>query len=366
MVIARMCRRVGVVACLLTPPAWAEPGVEGHTASPVAVPQGAPPASPASPAPASPAPASPVPSALDTAALAAASAAFDRGAQLYRQAEYEAALGEFEHAYQLAPLFPTLYYIGAANVQLGRWAPARRAFELYLELGNGQLPPERIEEVRLDLEELKKNTATLTLTLNVGGADVHLDGSPLQPTKITGLVVEPGQHVVRVTKQGFLPLEQVLEANQGEDVHVVLPLARAVTEANAGPLSPAPPGSKAPGTPPVPPDVAGSRVPLWMPWTLTGVLAAGWATTAVLAVQVRHDRDVIEQPGTSAARIDSARDLHETLAVVSDVLLVSTLASAGVSAYLTWWPETSSAAATKRPSGASSGGMWGLNVSGQF
>jgi predicted metal-binding membrane protein len=87
-----------------------------------------------------------------------------------------------------------------------------------------------------------------------------------------------------------------------------------------------------------------------VPWAITGVLTAAWATTAALAIQARHDRDTIERPGTSAERIDDARQLHVTLAVVSDVFLVSALASAGVSAYLTWW---SSPAASTAPSTAS-------------
>jgi hypothetical protein len=355
MVIARMCRRVGLVACLSTPCAWAQPDPT-RSAAPSA-PAGNTAAPPSAVAPSAP-------SALDTAALAAASEAFHRGERLYENGEYAPALAEFEHAYQLAPLFPTLYYIGAMNVQLGRWAAARRAFELYLELGKGQLPSERVEEVMLDLEELKRNTATLSLTLNVGGADVHLDGAPLEPTEITGLVVDPGHHVVRVTKPGFLPLEQVLEASQGEDVHVVLPLARAVPEPNAG--VPAPADARPAGGVPLPPDSANSHVPLWVPWTITGALAAGWVTTAALAIKARHDRDIIEQPSTSPQRIDDARQLHMTLAVVSDILLVSTLASAGVSAYLTWWPEAPSSAATKSPSAANSAGFWGVRLSGQF
>jgi tetratricopeptide (TPR) repeat protein len=345
MVVAGMCRRLGVVGCLVASSAWAQSGSD-----------------PATPDPSSAAPpATGAPSALDTAALAAASAAFNRGAQLYGERKYEQALVEFDHAYQLSPVFTTLYYVGAINVKLERWAPARRAFELYLELGKGQLTPETAEEVRMALEELKKDTATLSLTLNVPGADVQIDGAPVEPTAINGLVVDPGQHVVRVTKPGFLPREEVLEATKGRDTHVVLPLARAVPS-EAIMLSPALAGAAS-----VAVDTVDSRVPLWVPWTITGALATGWVTTAALAIKARHDRDIIEQPGTSDERIDAARRLHITLAVVSDILLASTLASAGVSAYLTWWSDApSSAAAAKGKTGSASDPVWAVGVSGQF
>jgi PEGA domain-containing protein len=345
MVVAGMCRRVGMVACLAASPAWAQSG--SRSAAP------APPPAPS---------AAGTSSALDTAALTAAAAAVDRGVQLYGEQEYEGALVEFERAYQLSPVFTTLYYVGACNVKLERWAPARRAFELYLELGNGQLTPETVADVRMDLEELKKNTATLSLTLNVPGADVHIDGAPVEPTAISGLVVEPGQHVVRVSKPGFLPIEEVLEAPRGQEVHVLLPLARAVTAAAVTPSSASPEGTATLAL-----DSADSRVPLWVPWTITGALATGWVTTAALAIKARHDRDVIEQPGTSDERIDAARRLHVTLAVVSDILLASTLASAGVSAYLTWWVDTpSSAAAPRATTGSASDPGWVIGVSGQF
>ena len=325
------------------------------------------------PAPAQSAPAPPVPARADPAlapappdppaanpedVAAQASAAFQRGLELQRDQDYAGAIVEFERAYDLSPAYQVLYYIGAMNVRLARWARARRAFEMYLELGAGQLSPERVSEVRVHLDALSKKTVTLTLMLNVPGADVHIDGEPVAPTAIAGLVLDPGEHVVRASKPGFKPLEQVLRANDGENLRVVLPLARVGSEA---------PGSAAPRVSvdePLSsaPDRADEGVPLWIPWTLTGVLAAGWLTTAGLAIKARHDRDIIEQPGTPDHRIDDARQLHMTLAIVSDVLLVSTLASAGVSAYLTWWPESPPPGSGSRP--AADGLRFG--VSGHF
>ena len=318
---------------MLVSSAWAQPVPAAPT--PSAPPPTTPPAPSTAPAPADPAvPVAPAAPPEDVAAQA--SAAFRRGLDLQRQQDYAAAVVEFERAYDLSPAYQVLYYIGAMNVRLERWARARRAFEMYLELGAGQLSLERISEVRVHLDALSKKTITLTLMLNVPGADVHIDGEPVAPTAIAGLVLDPGEHVVRASKPGFKPLEQVLRASDGENLRVVLPLARVGGDA-PGPAAPRvsvdEPLSSAP-------DRADEGVPLWVPWTLTGVLAAGWITTAGLAIKARHDRDVIEQPGTPDDRIDDARRLHMTLAVVSDVLLVSTLASAGISAYLTWWPES--------------------------
>ncbi|HEU4577801.1 MAG TPA: PEGA domain-containing protein [Polyangiaceae bacterium] len=318
-------------------PAWAQPAAPGALPGAASAPDAAAPAP--SPSAASPAPAAPPSSAGPGEALEQAHLAFQRGNALRESGDLPGALREFERAYELSPAFQVLYYVGALNVELQQWARARQAFELYLQLGAGQLGPERIAEVQLHLEELSKHTATLTLTLNVAGADVQVDGAKLSATTISGLILDSGEHVVRVSKPGFQPLEQVVRANVGENLHLVLPLAP-LAPSDAPALTARAP-SAAPGAAPssavlAPHDQNGTP---WLPWAITGALGVGWATTAALAIQARHDRDRIERPGTSDARIDSARQLHMTLAVVSDVLLAATLASAGVSAYLTWWSE---------------------------
>lgn len=288
-----------------------------------------------------------------------ASRAFQRGEELFTARQYAAALDEYERAYEWMPVYNVLFNIGLTHLKLERWAAARRAFAEYLGLGGDQIPPARVRDVRAVLESLQKKTVVLSLLLNVPDAEVHIDGERIAPTEITGLIVEPGQHVVRVTKPGFRTLEQVLQATTGEDVRVVLPLSRSST---LGPPAPIARGALivTPAPAPTPED---EPTPLWVPWTLTGVLAAGWLTTAALAVQARHDRDIIEQPETPQHRIDSARRLHMSLAIASDVLLAATLVSGGISAYLTWWPSDAA------PAGAGLGPLpigLGVGASGQF
>jgi hypothetical protein len=356
--LARAARRSSawLALWLAARPAWAQPGalqaaLPGDAAS--AAPGAATSATAAPPPPAAVTPPAAPPSPSDPGeAVEAAHAAFQRGKALRESGDLPGALREFERAYDLSPAYQVLYFVGALNVELQRWARARQAFELYLQLGAGQLGPERIAEVQLHLEELNKHTATLTLTLNVPGAEVQVDGARLTSTTISGLILDTGEHVVRVSKPGFQALEQVVRANVGENLHLVLPLAPiAPSEAEAG-IAQAPPAA-APANPnpfnsvPVVRDQTGTP---WVPWAITGALGVGWATTAALALKARHDRDLLERPGVSDARVDSARQLHITLAVVSDALLAATLASAGVSAYLTWWSEPAQGSAGSAPS----------------
>jgi hypothetical protein len=361
-------------------PAWAAPDDAGEAPRPPAA------TAPAATAPAATAPAATAPAATAPAATApasagvpspapapapagpsdhdAASASFNRGLELLRKEEHAAALAEFERAYQLSPVYQVLYYIGALNVRLERWARARRAFDLYLKLGGPHLSAQRVDEVHAHLDELSQKTATLTLTLNVPGADVQVDGAPVEATAVSGLILDSGEHVVSVSKPGFKPLEQVLRAIDGENVHLVLPLARSNTD-EPTPVPHRLPDETTSNPLTIPPDRVESSTPLWIPWTVTGALAAGWVTTAGLAIQARHDRNAIERPETPDARIEDARKLHMTLAVVSDILLASTLASAGVSAYLTWWPDTNAPASSGSGSVSGADGL-SLGFSGRF
>jgi len=66
-----------------------------------------------------------------------ARAHFDAGVAFAKASAYEAALGEFERAYELVPHYGVLYNIAQAQLALGRTAPARASFERYLrEAGN--------------------------------------------------------------------------------------------------------------------------------------------------------------------------------------------------------------------------------------
>jgi hypothetical protein len=349
MIAMRLSCRYWAAILSMAAPAWAAPD-PGEASRPAAPP------SAAAPAPATP-PSTAAPSDHD-----AASASFNRGLELLRKEEHAEALTEFERAYELSPVYQVLYYIGALNVRLERWARARRAFDLYLKLGGPHLSAQRVDEVHAHLDELSQKTATLTLTLNVPGADVQVDGAPVKATEVSGLILDSGEHVVSVSKPGFKPLEQSLRATDGENVHLVLPLAPSGTDEPTPAPHRLPEETRSSNQPPLQPDRVEESTPLWIPWTVTGALAAGWVTTAGLAIKARHDRNAIERPETPDARIEDARRLHMTLAVISDILLASTLASAGVSAYLTWWPETSA------PASSGSGGTDGLSLglSGRF
>jgi hypothetical protein len=287
--------------------------------------------------------------------IAAARQAYRNGSALYSEGDRAGALAEFQKAYDLLPTYEVLFSIGMVSRELELWARSRRAFESYLKLGANEIAPDTATAVRALLEELETKTATLSVTMNVSPDEVLIDSNPVQSNELRDLVLEPGTHLITVRKPGFLPLQRSLEVRHGEHAHWALelsPVAPPVVRTPAGAL-----------------DRASASTTPWLPWTITGTLGAGWATTAVLAIKAQHDRRLIERPSTPAQRIDDARHLQLTLAIVSDVLLASTLTAAGVSAYLTWWSAdagSNSAASASTGVARTAGGTWGLGAAGHF
>lgn len=301
--------------------------------------------------------------------VAAAAQAFEHGQELDEQGDLRGALAEYQRAYELLPTFEVLYYIGSASLALRHWAQARRAFEQYLKLGGPDLSPEQSAAVRTALETLKTKTATLSLALNVPPSEVSIDSVPVAALEYPGMIVDPGEHLLRVEKPGFVMLEKKIVLGSGDRLQLLLQLSPVGT----GDLrSQSDPAGRAITASPSPVDLSAKpaepRAP-WLPWTLTGTCAVGWATMAALELEARHDRNKVEVPGTPPSRIARDRRLQISLAVLSDVLLAGTLGFGAWSAYLTWWSsdrKAPSAPPPSAPSPQSSSGLWLMGMSGKF
>jgi tetratricopeptide (TPR) repeat protein len=72
---------------------------------------------------------------------------YQRGLQLFIEANYEAARVEFERDYQLAPSDKILYNIGLSYEQLGDYVQAQTTLKSYLEQGDTEIGEESRNEV---------------------------------------------------------------------------------------------------------------------------------------------------------------------------------------------------------------------------
>jgi hypothetical protein len=176
-------------------------------------------------------------------AIVEAREAFLRGAELAKDAQWSAALASFERSARLRPHAWTTYNIGVCERALGRYARAQRTFARALEENRpgSDLPETTVEDVRRFQAEIDGLVARLDVTLDPADAAIAVDGAPLErrlaepdgrPVLVAGtlpagpgkappaahfqLVLDPGSHVLLVTRDGFATAAQTEVTRPGE------------------------------------------------------------------------------------------------------------------------------------------------------
>jgi hypothetical protein len=269
------------------------------------------PPAPPPPGPAAP-PAAPAPAGAHPPGEA--DAHFRRGVELYKEADYAAALIEFRRAYEIDPKYQALYNIGETYFQLNDYANALRTLEKYLKDGGPQVSAARREEVQKEIDKLRTRVASLEITTNLPDVEIAVDDVPVGKTPLsTPLVVSAGRRRVTATRPGKPPVTQIVELAGGDAKK--LSLAVAVDE---GPEAPVP-----------------TKVPA-APWVVTGVLVAGAVVTGSLALTSSSalKTQLNTVPG-NAGTISSDHSKTFALALTTDILIGAAIVAGGISIYFT-------------------------------
>lgn len=253
-----------------------------------------------------------------------------RGLELFDEGDLKLALVEFERAYALHSTYKLLFNIGQVYFQLNAYAKARTTLERYLREGGDQLPAQRREAVERDLATLKTRTATLTIHVNVPGAEVAIDDVPLGKAPLDKQLVDAGPRRVVVSAPGRTSRVENLALAGGDDRTlevtlletrpqvVIAPAARETRESSVRIDGPA---------------LAG--------WITTGVLALGALGTGIAAEKASSTYDdKLQRPvggsiESAQSDLDRQRGLVQGLALTTDILIGGALVAGGVSTYLT-------------------------------
>jgi hypothetical protein len=271
---------------------------------------------------------------------------YERGKQLYEEGAFDAALIEFQRAYDLAPSYKILYNIGQVHRQRNDYASALRVFERYLKEGGADIDAKRKAEIDKEIAQLKGRVATLQITTNVPGAEILVDDEPVGKTPLAqGVLVNSGKRRITASKEGRVPVSKIINVAGSDTMKIALDLVESSgggPATTAPPATAAPPASAAPGAPPATgtstsTSLSPEKPPVpWLAWTITGALGVGAAVTGILALGASNDlKDKRAQPDASRKDLDDGSNRTKTLALVSDLLLVGTVVAGGVSIYLT-------------------------------
>lgn len=256
---------------------------------------------------------------------------YERGLVLFNEDNFDAALFEFERAYELAPSYKILYNMGRIQREQKNYAAAMRSYARYLREGGAAIPPERRAEIDKELAVLKPRVAEIIVRVNVDGANVYADDIPVCAATIESscvgisplrepIVVNGGRHKITATKKGYATQTALISVVGSDTTDVKLELVDL--------------------TPPKAPKSNPWTVPMIAGWSATGAALIGASVTGGLAVSAQSDQDAKlkdfqADPASAKRSLEDARDKTQTLAGVSDALFIATGVFAGVSAYFT-------------------------------
>ncbi|MBX3215522.1 MAG: PEGA domain-containing protein [Labilithrix sp.] len=245
-----------------------------------------------------------------------------RGLALYDEGDHRLALVELERAYEIAPSYKLLYNIAQIHIQLGEYARAQRALLKYLHDGGAAIAPERRAEVETDLATLATRVATLTVEVNVEGADVFVNDQAAGRAPLSRLSVEPGSLRIVVAKAGYESKTRAVRLAGGDDavVHVELvPVKREVIVTSD----------------------SGVPTAAVVGWIVTGALAVsavgvGIATNAAYSTfEEQRAAPIAGSAQQAAVDMDKHGDRADVLAFTTDILIGSAILAGGISLYFT-------------------------------
>jgi hypothetical protein len=285
-----------------------------------------------------------------------AQALFDQAVKLAKSDDARGALAAFRGAYSAYPSFRVLYNIGQLCSRLRDAACAVRAFEQYLRDGGADIPARKRADVEEELRSLAKQVASVTIDVDVAGAEISIDDERIGHSPLPRpWVVNPGSHKIAVTYETKL-VERTVTASAMDTLTVDIQI----------PKDPAP----EPVVVPIPPERAEQprpperrQVPV-VPWVVTGGLAAGTVVTGILAaVTYSSFQDKRDEFPVTRAQLEDAQGTARTFFLAAGVLGACTIVSAGIAGYMTL---SAPSAAPAGPTVGLAAGPRGVLVHGRF
>lgn len=302
---------------------------------------------------------------------ARARAEFERGVAAFGSSEFQTALDAFQEAYRLAPHPSVRLNIANCYQQMARPVEALFHFEHYLTEASS-VPAAQRREIEATIRGLRGRVGTLTLQVTPDGAEIVIDGSARRRAPVSEPVrVIAGDHEVVISLDGFVRETQTVHVDGGGDTRVAVRLRRLETVAALETVTPvettrtetATQSSTETSTESSAEDVAtepderipeeepsdeGGGIRLTAPFFIAGGItvaaAIGWGVTGGLALSendafeadvVRANDATLSDAVRAEARVDGMdhADSARSLAIASDVLLVTTLVGLGATTF---------------------------------
>ncbi|HEX4339814.1 MAG TPA: PEGA domain-containing protein [Polyangiaceae bacterium] len=262
---------------------------------------------------------------------------FQRGVELYKEGSFDAALAEFNKAYELAPNYRVLYNLAQVQTERHDYVDALHDFEKYLQQGGTEIAADRRDQVTRELTALKGRVAQLTIQADVDGAELVVDGVSAGTLPLAEpVLVSAGVRQLQVKKPGYETSTRTETIAGGDNPHFDFKLQPTAAVAASTTVATSPPVFPHAGDTEPTPDTqhASTNVPFWITLGSTAVLAGGAITFGVLAnsADQKLDRQLGAFPGNPQGIADARSSLKRD-ALVSDILTGAAVVSGGFCVY---------------------------------
>ncbi len=236
-------------------------------------------------------------------------------------AEYAKALTAFEAAYDVYP-DPQIYYaIAEVEVKMGRHLDAIQHYQLLLE--EDKVKEAIKDQAKKKIAESSQFVVVLVVTATPEGSAVSVDGkeqgnAPLEDP----IYLEPGEHTVAVTNDGYTPWEKKSPMEAGEPTTITVELEKIPVVVKKPKARPKP--VKKPKQPTL------SKKGLYIGVGTTAALGTVTLVTGLVAVS---KQGTFSDESLAQDKRDAARDSGKKYALLSDLFLLGTVGAGVYTAY---------------------------------
>jgi len=270
-----------------------------------------------------------------------ARASFHDGVDLYKEGSFEAALAEFQKAYQISPSYRVLYNIAQVYLELHDYVNSFVNLKDYVRQGGDEIPASRRAQVDDLNRKLEKRIAYVEIVCTVNDADIRVDDISVGKSPLASpVLVNAGPRKISAVKSGYPVAARMITVAGGEWSKVRMELTTPL-EVETSNLATAPKATAA-ASKPAPPTLneAEPRTSSSRKWLIVGLSVAGGCAVAtgisgwqMFTAKSDFDSEVSKTPYSKSVA-NSARSRAITYEYLTYGLGAAALLSGGAALYL--------------------------------
>jgi hypothetical protein len=161
---------------------------------------------------------------------AEARALFEQGVAHADGGRYSEAITAFERSYALRESPVVLHNLAMAYRGVGRLLIAIETFERFFQNPGSRITPERLAELRRELEALKAEVPELNFAVTPANARVSIDGREVTSDR-DRVRVDPGEHAVEVSLDDYVTQRLTVSAERSAHRSVQVQLVESPADA---------------------------------------------------------------------------------------------------------------------------------------